>query len=134
MKVQINGFLSETMHAERGTGQGDPLSSHLYDLAANPLNIMLAESDIVPRPILPNNKEITLEAYADDYGIPLSNNIQRIKDTIEFQKCQWSRTEHSKMQPNVHTSLFTAIQNTTSSNSKHERGQKNQILRPYNYK
>ena len=86
MKVQINGFLSETMHAERGTGQGDPLSSHLYDLAANPLNIMLAESDIVPRPILPNNKEITLEAYADDNGIPLSNNIQRIKDTIELIK------------------------------------------------
>ena len=74
------------MQAERGTGKGDPLSSHLYYLAANPLNIMLAESDIVPRPILPNNKEITLEAYADDNGIPLSNNIQRIKDTIELIK------------------------------------------------
>ena len=26
MKAQINRFLSETMHAERGTGQRDPLS------------------------------------------------------------------------------------------------------------
>ena len=86
MKVQINGFLSELMHAQKGTGQGDPLSSHLYDLAANPLNIMLAESDIPPRPPLPNNKSITLEAYADDNCIPLSNDIQRIKNTIELIK------------------------------------------------
>merc|ERR1712002_1250421 len=86
MKVQINRFLSELMHAQKGTGQGDPLSSHLYDLAANPLNIMLAESDIPTRPPLPNNKSITLEAYADDNCIPLSNDIQRIKNTIELIK------------------------------------------------
>ena len=86
MKVQINGFLSDTMHAERGTGQGDPLSSHLYDLAANPLNIMLAESDVVPRPPLPNNKAITLEAYADDNCIPLTSDTQRIQDTVELIK------------------------------------------------
>ena len=84
MKVQINGFLSSIMYAEQGTRQGHPLSSHLYDLAANPLNITLAESSVTPRPILPNNKEITLEAYADDNCIPLRNDIPQIQNTINL--------------------------------------------------
>ena len=86
MKVQINGFLSETMYAERGTGQGDPLSSHLYDLAANPLNVMLAESPEVPRPTIPTqqNAQITLEAYADDNAIPLKANENGILRTIQL--------------------------------------------------
>ena len=74
------------MYAERGTGQGDPLSSHLYDLAANPLNVMLAESPEVPRPTIPTqqNAQITLEAYADDNAIPLKANENGILRTIQL--------------------------------------------------
>ena len=85
MKVQINGFKSDTMYAEKGTGQGDPLSSHLYDLAANPLNVLLAESPEVPRPIIPGqDDQLTLEAYADDNAIPLRADIPGIIRTIDI--------------------------------------------------
>ena len=75
-------FSSNVMYAEQGTGQGHPLSSHLYDLATDPLKIMVAESNITPRPILPNNKEIALEAYATIIASLLGTTHNKFKTQL----------------------------------------------------
>ena len=85
---------------ERGTGQGDPSSSFLFNLAVTPLNHFLSNSVIVPR-IKFGNIEVPPVSFADDNNLPLDGTQpQMIKDTldkiIEFEQVSGLRLNMSK--------------------------------------
>ena len=73
-----NRKISHPFNLERGTGQGDPSSSFLFNLAVTPLNHFLTNSPIVPRITF---GQVTVPP--DDNNLPLDGNKpQMIKDTI----------------------------------------------------
>merc|ERR1712155_73176 len=83
-------MLSRQVRLERGTGQGDPMSSFLFNLAATPLNIFLSESPAVPR-LRVNGRSIAPVYFADDNAILLSGTqlapiMETIDKIIDFEK------------------------------------------------
>ena len=60
-----NGRSTGYFRLERGTRQGDPLSSYLFILALEVLCIQIRENNDI-KGIIINNTDIKLSAYADD--------------------------------------------------------------------
>ena len=86
-KYEVNGKLSSQIMIERGTGQGDPISSFAFNLAVTPLNLALSALPIIPR-IQVRGIEVPPVFFADDNSILLKGHslpeilttIQKIKD------------------------------------------------------
>ena len=91
--VKVNSQLSEEFIMTDGSGQGDPLSSFLFGLSAEMLNIRLAYDNSIERFTIPQlhipqairqidgnsnqddeEKQTTPEAYADDILLLLNGN------------------------------------------------------------
>ena len=90
MEFEVNGQVSEEYKLERGTGQGDPKSCYLYNLAVLPMNEYLTKSDEVPRYEV-DNQQISPVYFADDMLMLLKGDqIEGIKQTLrkiaEFEK------------------------------------------------
>ena len=82
VEFEINRETLRQVALERGTGQGDPSSSFLFNLAVTPLNHFLTNSSLVPR-IKFGNIEVPPVYFADDNNLPLDGTQpQRIKDTL----------------------------------------------------
>ena len=89
-QYEVNSMLSRQVKLERGTGQGDPMSSFLFNLAATPLNIFLSESPNVPR-LRVNGRSIAPVYFADDNAILLSGTqlapiMETIDKIIDYEK------------------------------------------------
>ena len=80
---EVNRMISEQVEIQRGTGQGDPISSGTFNLAITPLDYYLATSTWVPRISL-NRQEFPPVSYADDKVLVLKgDNLQSILDTVQ---------------------------------------------------
>jgi hypothetical protein len=69
----INGFLSETFEVTRGVRQGDPLSCLLFNLAIEPLAIMIRNSQLEGLKIPKLQEKLKALLFADDTTVFLSN-------------------------------------------------------------
>ena len=86
-KYEVNGKLSDEVQVERGTGQGDPVSSFAFNLSVTPLNLALAALPAIPR-VRVRGMEVSPVFFADDNSILLMGHslpeilatIQKIKD------------------------------------------------------
>ena len=90
MEFEVNGQLSEEFKLERGTGQGDPKSCYMYNLAVLPMNEYLSKSPEVPVYEVAHQR-INPVYFADDMLMMLKGDqINGIKHTLEkiaeFQK------------------------------------------------
>jgi ribonuclease HI/exonuclease III len=72
-QVMINGFLSETYDVTRGVRQGDPLSCLLFNLAIEPLAIMIRNSQLEGLKIPRLQEKLKALLFADDTTVFLSN-------------------------------------------------------------
>ena len=99
---EVNGKLSDEVLVERGTGQGDPISSFAFNLSVTPLNLALAELSSIPR-VRVRGMEVPPVFFADDMSVLLLGHllaailatIQKIKDyrkvsglTLNPAKCE----------------------------------------------
>ena len=114
----INGKLSEFFDQMDGTGQGDPISSFLFNLAIEILLIKLCHSPLIDRFTLEvdTSLEMLPEAFADDVNILLNatpDTLQNLMSiTTEFGslsglKLSKSKTEVMHIGPNTACDLFT---------------------------
>ena len=114
----INGKLSDFFDQVDGTGQGDPISSFLFNLAIEILLIKLCHSPIIDRFTLDVDTNLGMlpEAFADDVNIMLNatpdtlQNLMQI--TTEFGnlsglKLSKSKTEVMHIGPDTACDLFT---------------------------
>ena len=90
MEFEVNGEVSEEYKLERGTGQGDPKSCYLYNLAVLPMNEYLSKSREVPRYEV-DGQQISPVYFADDMLMLLKGDqIEGIKQTLrkiaEYEK------------------------------------------------
>ena len=114
----INGKLSEFFDQMDGTGQGDPISSFLFNLAIEILLLKLCHSPLIDRFTLDvdSSLEMLPEAFADDVNILLNatpDTLQNLMSiTTEFGslsglKLSKSKTEVMHIGPNTACDLFT---------------------------
>ena len=82
-KLVVNGYLSTEIHFDRGLRQGDPLSSQLYALIAEPLAIRIREEHRIIGMRLPGGKQIKSFQHSDDINFILANK-QSIITTIRI--------------------------------------------------
>ena len=83
MEFEVNGQVSEEYKLERGTGQGDPKSCYLYNMAVLPMNEYLSKSNEVPR-FEVDNQQISPVYFADDMLMLLKGDqIDGIKHTLK---------------------------------------------------
>ena len=100
MQFEVNGKLSEEYKLERGTGQGDPKSCYLYNLAVLPLNEYLSKDSEVPR-FKVEGREINPVYFADDNLCLLrGDQIDGIRATLrkimEYEKVSGLRLNLKK--------------------------------------
>ena len=75
--IEVNGQKSEDENLLAGSGQGDPKSAGLFNIAVAPLNHLLASHPAILRDAAP-------VFFADDDLLPLDgSNIEAILDLIE---------------------------------------------------
>jgi ribonuclease HI/exonuclease III len=72
-QVMVNGFLSNAYNVTRGVRQGDPLSCLLFNLAIEPLAIMIRNSPLVGLKIPKLQEKLKALLFADDTTVFLSN-------------------------------------------------------------
>ena len=100
MKFEVNGFLSREYELKRGTGQGDPKSSYLYNLSVTPLNEYLSNDPEVPR-FQVEDTPINPVFFADDNGLMLDgdkmDDIVRMLEKIEeYERVSGLKLNRSK--------------------------------------
>ncbi|KAF4615476.1 hypothetical protein D9613_003370 [Agrocybe pediades] len=72
-RVMVNGFLSDTYNIVRGVRQGDPLSCLLFDIAIEPLAIMLRTSpSLAGYTIKGVTEKVIVNLFADDTTVFLA--------------------------------------------------------------
>ena len=80
---EINRTVSEQVVIERGTGQGDPISTGTFNLAITPLDYFLSNDPGIPRLQL-NGINFPPVSYADDKILLLKGeNLRPLLDTIQ---------------------------------------------------
>ena len=122
-EFEVNRKRSEQINLERGTGQGDPSSSFLFNLAVTPLNHFLSNSPVVPR-ISFGNVEVPPVSFADDNDLPLDGNeLQKIKDTIR-KITEYERVSGLKLNMNKCEVMAVNCDQVTVDNLLQETGMK----------
>ena len=100
MKFEVNGHLSDECELQKGTGQGDPKSSYLYNLAVTPLIEYLVNSPEVPRFEI-GEKSMPPSCFADDNITMLKGDnadviIQVMEKVAEFERVSGLKLNFSK--------------------------------------
>ncbi|KAL7280190.1 hypothetical protein ACG7TL_006609 [Trametes sanguinea] len=83
--VVINGVTSEPFMIYRGVRQGDPLSCLLFDVAIEPLSIMIRSSGIRGLDVPGLTEAIKATLFADDTTVYLSecDKFQNVQNTLD---------------------------------------------------
>ena len=79
--VVINGIISNPFKVSRGVHQGDPLSCLLFNLAIEPLGIMLCQTNTLQGFQIPDEEEhLIVTLFTDDTMVYLrqNNNISNL--------------------------------------------------------
>ena len=100
MQFEVNGHLSDECELQKGTGQGDPKSSYLYNLAVTPLIEYLVNSPEVPRFEI-GEKSMPPSCFADDNITMLKGDnadviIQVMEKVAEFERVSGLQLNFSK--------------------------------------
>ena len=75
------GFLSQPFPINPGCRQGDPISSNLFILCAQMLQVLIAENEAI-KGIRINGKEIKLTQFADDTSFILDGTTSLLQATL----------------------------------------------------
>ena len=79
--VLQSGFLSQPFPINRGCRQGDPISSYLFILGAQILQILVSKTQTI-KEIKINKKEIKLIQFADDTTLVLDGTTSSLQATL----------------------------------------------------
>ena len=79
--VQQCGILSQPFPINRGCRQGDPISSYLFILGAQILQVLISENHVI-KGIKINGKEIKLTQFADDTTLILDGTTSSLQATL----------------------------------------------------
>ena len=79
--VQQCGILSQPFPINRGCRQGDPISSYLFILGAQILQVLISENHVI-KGIKINGKEIKLTQFADDTTLILDGTASSLQATL----------------------------------------------------
>ena len=86
-QVEVNGKLGQMKEIRTGSGQGDPLSSVLFNIATEPMNRAIAAGTISLAYKTIENRAIGPIIYADDNINPLSlTRGEQINDIVEIYR------------------------------------------------
>lgn len=97
VRINVNGYLTDTVHQERGLRQGDPLSPLLFNIALEPL-LLSIQQDPHYQGYLPLNGNASLRvkciAYADD----ICAFVKDVEDLgrLQYHMTQYNRVSNSK--------------------------------------
>ena len=94
--VTQNGFLSKFFKIGRGCRQGDPVSSHLFNLCAEIMGILIRQNKNIKGINL--GKEVKLLQYADDTVIFLNGSDKSLKSTLDLL---FQFSKYSGLKPNI---------------------------------
>ena len=83
-RIGINGIQSDPFEVKRGVRQGDPMSCILYNIAIEPLAIMLRESELKGISVKGTTERIIASLFADDTMIYLheDDNIETLMNIL----------------------------------------------------
>lgn len=83
--VQLNGIRTRPFNVKRGVRQGDPMSCLLYNLAIEPLAIMLRKSDLKGMKFKGEEEKLITTLFADDTLVYLNrkDDISKLYKILE---------------------------------------------------
>jgi ribonuclease HI/exonuclease III len=87
--IIINGVKSKSVHINRGVRQGDPVSCLLYDIAIEPLGIILRKSKLKGFKIKGRTEKVLASFFADDTLLYLSEKDDHkiLKEALDLFCC-----------------------------------------------
>jgi hypothetical protein len=97
-QVMVNGFLSKTYKVTHGVRQGDPLSCLLFNLAIEPLAIMIRNSPLKGLKFPKLHEKLKALLFADDTTVFLSNRDSL--DTLMNILDEWCSAAGAKINKN----------------------------------